>query len=63
MRRYTTEEFIRRARLVHGDKYNYDKVVYIISQKKVEIVCPIHGLFSKTCDAPTRTRMPLLLQT
>jgi hypothetical protein len=42
---YTTEEFIRRARLVHGDKYDYSKVEYVNSQTKVCIICPIRGEF------------------
>ena len=47
---YNTEEFIRRARLVHGDKYNYSKVEYVNSQTKVCIICPIHGEFLQTPD-------------
>ena len=43
--RYTKEEFVRRATARHGNKYNYDKVVYVGSQVKVEIVCPEHGSF------------------
>jgi hypothetical protein len=41
----TQEEFIRRAREIHGDKYDYSKVEYINSQTKVCIICPIHGEF------------------
>lgn len=41
----TTEEFVREARLVHGDKYDYSKVVYANRTTKVCIVCPIHGEF------------------
>ena len=41
----TTEEFIRRAREVHGDKYDYSKVEYVNSQTKVCIICPKHGPF------------------
>ena len=44
----TTEEFIARARAVHGDKYNYDKVIYEGNDKKVIITCPIHGDFPQT---------------
>lgn len=43
--RLTTEEFIRRARLVHGDKYDYSKVVYVNGRTEVCIICPIHGEF------------------
>lgn len=30
MRRLTQEEFIRKAREEHGDKYDYSKVAYLI---------------------------------
>lgn len=43
--RPTTDEWIRKARKVHGDKYLYDKVSYNGSDKKVLITCPIHGDF------------------
>ena len=39
----TTEEFIRRAREVHGDKYTYEKSVYTTIKAKIIITCPIHG--------------------
>jgi hypothetical protein len=44
-RRLTTEEFIERARLVHGNKYDYSKVTYAKAIEKVEIICPEHGSF------------------
>ena len=43
-----TEEFIRRAKQVHGDKYNYDLVVYTGGFTKVKIVCPKHGIFNQS---------------
>jgi len=39
------EDFIESARRVHGDKYNYSKVVYLTANDKVEIVCHEHGSF------------------
>lgn len=45
MRKLTNEEFIRRAREVHGDKYDYSKVDYKRWDIKVCIICPIHGEF------------------
>lgn len=45
MAKLTTEEFIKRAREVHGDKYDYSKVEYVNNQTKVRIVCPEHGEF------------------
>jgi len=44
-RRSTTEEFIERAKAVHGDKYDYSKVEYITNITEVCIICPIHGEF------------------
>ena len=44
-KKLTTEEFIRRATEVHGDKYIYDNVIYRGIHVKVEIICPIHGIF------------------
>ena len=41
----TTEEFIRRAKEMHGDKYDYSKVVYKKNNEKVCIICPEHGEF------------------
>lgn len=45
MRKLTTEEFIERARAVHGNKYDYSKVDYKNAQTKVCVICPIHGEF------------------
>ena len=43
--KYTTIEFIERARRIHGDKYDYTKVEYSGANKKVCIICPEHGIF------------------
>ena len=40
-----TEQFIERAKKVHGNKYDYSKTEYINSSTKVCIICPIHGEF------------------
>lgn len=39
------EEFIRRAREVHGNKYDYSLVEYKNSGIKVKIICEKHGVF------------------
>lgn len=39
-----TEEFIDKALSIHGNKYDYSKVNYTLSQNKVEIYCPRHDL-------------------
>ena len=38
-KRYTTEEFIAKAKTVHGDRYDYSRVVYVDSVTPVRIVC------------------------
>ena len=48
MTKLTTEEFIKKAREVHGDKYDYSKVEYVKSKAKVTIICPEHGEFLQT---------------
>ena len=43
--RISTEEFVKRAKLVHGDKYDYSKTTYVNNRTKVCIICPKHGEF------------------
>lgn len=42
------ENFIRKAKLKHGDKYDYSFVNYINGTSKVKIICPIHNEFEQT---------------
>jgi hypothetical protein len=42
------DTFIKRAREIHGDKYDYSKVEYKNSKEKVCIICPVHGEFWQT---------------
>ena len=42
------DDFIKKAKEVHGDKYDYRKVVYVNSKTKVCIICPEHGEFWQT---------------
>jgi G:T-mismatch repair DNA endonuclease (very short patch repair protein) len=44
-RRGTKEEFIEKARTIHGDKFNYSKADYRGALSKIEIICQIHGSF------------------
>ena len=43
MKKLTAEEFIVKAKLVHGDRYDYSKVNYVNNKTKVVITCPLHG--------------------
>lgn len=45
--RKTTEQFIKEARNVHGDRYCYDFVEYKTRKASVDILCPKHGVFSQ----------------
>lgn len=46
--RYSTKDFIRKAKEIHGDKYDYSKVEYTRNIDKVRIKCSIHGEFWQT---------------
>lgn len=43
----TIKEFVRRAREVHGDRYDYSMTNYVTSTEKVTIGCPVHGPFEQ----------------
>ena len=43
----TTDEFIKKATQVHGDRFDYSLVDYKTSQKKVKIICKLHGVFEQ----------------
>lgn len=47
----TQDEFIKRAKLVHGEKYDYSKTKYTYSTEKVDIVCPKHGVFTQNASS------------
>lgn len=47
-KKLTQEEFINRAKTIHGDKYDYSKVKYVNMNTKVCIICPKHGEFWQT---------------
>ena len=50
------DKFINDAKSIHGSKYDYSKVIYIGSKKKVEIICPIHGSFWKSPNSHISSR-------
>ena len=47
-KKLTTEEFIEKANIIHGNKYDYSKTTYINTDTKVCIICPEHGEFWQT---------------
>lgn len=50
----TTEEWIERAKKIHGDKYDYSQTVYVNQRTNVKIICPKHGLFEQKADSHIR---------
>lgn len=44
----TREEFIEKAKAIHGDKYDYRLVDYSHYRVKVKIICHVHGEFEQT---------------
>jgi uncharacterized protein YbaR (Trm112 family) len=67
-RRLTTEEFVKRARKVHENFYDYSLVDYKNAKAKVTIICPIHGEFKQTasdhlnsCGCPKCAKQKLAL--
>lgn len=46
-KKLTTEEFIEKARDVHGDKYDYSLTEYMGQSVKVKVVCSEHGEFEQ----------------
>jgi len=47
MAKLTTEEFITKAKIKHGNVYDYSYTQYINSAEKVAINCRLHGIFNQ----------------
>jgi hypothetical protein len=47
----TNDEFINKAKSIHGDKYDYSKVNYVNIKNKIIIICPKHGEFKQQADS------------
>lgn len=45
-KKLTTEEWINKARIKHGDKYDYSKSVYTGSRDRIIITCQTWRLYS-----------------
>ena len=56
MAKLTTEEFIAKAKAVHGDRYDYSMVEYVNNQTPVNIICPLHGAFEQRPNDHLRGR-------
>jgi len=47
----TTEEFIKKSKKAHGDRYDYTKSIYHRSTDKIIIICKIHGEFTQNASS------------
>jgi hypothetical protein len=47
----TTEEFIKKSRFIHNEKYDYSKTTYLRQHLKVVIRCMYHGEFTQRAGA------------
>ena len=53
-RRVSFEDYLKQAKLVHGDKYKYYKEYFTKISAKTKIHCSIHGDFEQMADAHIR---------
>ncbi len=49
-KKLTQEEFIEKAKAVHGASYDYGSTEYTTAKAKVVIICPTHGRFIQRPD-------------
>ena len=52
----TKEQFIEKAMIAHGDFYDYSLVDYVNNATKVQIICPIHGVFEQVAGIHTTNK-------
>jgi len=55
LQRGTLEKFIKRAKKMHGDLYDYSKVKYIDVAANIEIICQEHGSFFMSPNSHTHS--------
>jgi hypothetical protein len=46
-KKLTNDEFINKANIKHNNKYDYSECNYVSTKNKVNIICPIHGMFEQ----------------
>ena len=55
-RSLTKEQFVERAKQIHGDKYDYSEFNYTNDKAKSIIICPIHGRFIQQASVHIRMK-------
>lgn len=56
--KYDTVTFIKKAKEIHNNKYDYSLTTYIKSNIKIKINCPEHGIFEQTPVSHIRNNKP-----
>lgn len=46
--KFTKDNFEEIANIIHNNFYNYSLVNFVNLRTKIEIICPVHGLFTQT---------------
>jgi len=49
--RKSDENFIKKATIVHNNRYDYSLVNYQGKDKKIKIICPVHGIFEQSAKS------------
>ena len=52
-KKVTTEDFVKKGKEVHNNKYSYPRTVYTRAKDKLIITCPIHGDFTQIAYSHT----------
>lgn len=45
LKRYSEEEYINKAKIVHNNKYDYSETKFKNAREKITVICPKHGRF------------------
>ena len=53
-RKFSQEDFINKAKIIHNNKYDYSKTIYKNKRTNVIIICPEHGEFSQNPEVHLR---------
>ena len=51
MRLLTLQDWANKANKIHDFRYDYSQTQYLNTRSLVDIICPIHGLFSQTANS------------
>ena len=54
--KWNTQKFIEKSKELFGDKFDYSKVKYQSTKKKVIIICPIHGEFEQSPETHLKSK-------